>query len=59
MNKEQLAYKIRCQWCKREIWIPGPLQQVPNKDIFYCANCGCYTRIPPLKGKKTHAQHTD
>lgn len=42
---EPPAYKIICKWCKREIYIPGPLSQVSSKDTFYCSWCGQYTKI--------------
>jgi len=45
MSEEALATKIKCQWCNREIWIPGSLAQNPARETFYCANCGQYTKV--------------
>lgn len=49
-NMEEFAQQIICQWCKREIWIPGPLSQNPKRKKFYCSYCGQYTKITQNKG---------
>ncbi|GAH63647.1 unnamed protein product [marine sediment metagenome] len=43
--QEKVATKIKCQWCKREIWIPSPCLNSDVKDRFYCSYCGQYTKI--------------
>lgn len=46
--QQELATKIKCEWCGREIWIPGPLAQNPSRHKFYCPYCGQYTKTDKI-----------
>ena len=59
MIQEKLATKIKCQWCHREIWIPGPLAQNPSRHTYYCCYCGCYTKVNGEKAKLDDEEFRD
>lgn len=43
-QQEVVGSKIKCQYCRGKIEIPGPLAQNPSRYTFYCPYCGQYTR---------------